>query len=603
MMLVAADRVRRYRELTSFFGIKPRQASLLILLGLFYAAFEGIGVGMLFPILQFVERGGAGFDGDGVSGIAATITRLIQAIGVPVGLPALIAFALVPVFARQVFRYLHQVYAEKLRLEAMARIRSMGFTAFLHAGLGFFVREGRGRLLGALTTEIDRGFGVLPLFLQLTEAAILLAVYLVLLGYVALWLVPIAVVVVLLLVVLVRTRIQQSRTYGRRVSLSNSELHRVIAERLAGVRLLKMMGREREEAATVTSIVDAMTGVLVRICRVREGLEVSIEPVMIFGAFVALYVAVTSFGMTLASLGVFLFILLRIVPLLKQVNVARQALNSLVGSLENVQGLIARARAANEIVGGPVPFTGLRRELVFDRVSFGYEDGEAAWSLRDISFTARKGTLTAIVGRSGAGKSTLLDLIPRLREPSTGDILIDGVSVRRFELKSLRSGIGIVDQDGFLFDDTVANNIAYGVDRAEREAIVRGAKRAHAHDFIQALPHGYDTIIGEAGIRLSVGQRQRLALARVLLQDPDILLLDEPTSALDSESEQHVQAVLGELRPTKVIVVVAHHFATIRGADQIIVLDAGRIIEQGDHDTLVKHRGTYRQLFDLQIGV
>ncbi|MBI3637445.1 MAG: ABC transporter ATP-binding protein [Candidatus Rokubacteria bacterium] len=596
-----ADRIRRFREIASLFGIRPRQASLLILLGLLYAAFEGVGVGMLFPILQFVERGRAGLDGNGVPGIVIAITRLIRAIGAPVGLPVLIALALVPVFARQVFRYLHQVYAERLRLEAMARVRRIGFTAFLNAGLGFFVREGRGRLLGALTSEIDRGFGALPLFLQISEATILLAVYLVLLGYVALWLVPVAVVAVVVVLVLVRTRIQQSRTYGRRVSVSNGELHRVIAERLAGVRLLKMMGREREEAAAVTSIVEAMTGVLVKICRVREGLEVSIEPVMILGAFVALYVAVTSFGMTLASLGIFLFILLRIVPLLKQVNVARQTLNSLVGSLENVQGLIARARAANEIVGGPVTFAGLRRELAFDRVSFGYEDGEGAWSLQDISFTARKGALTAIVGRSGAGKSTLLDLIPRLREPSAGDILIDGVSVRRFELKSLRSGIGIVDQDGFLFDDTVANNIAYGVGGAEHEAVIHAAKRAHAHEFIQALPQGYDTIIGEAGIRLSVGQRQRLGLARVLLQDPDILLLDEPTSALDSESEQYIQAVLDELRPRKAIIVVAHRLSTIRRAEQIIVLDSGRIVERGDHETLLKGLGTYRQLFDPQI--
>ena len=216
--------------------------------------------------------------------------------------------------------------------------------------------------------------------------------------------------------------------------------------------------------------------------------------------------------------------------------------------------------------------------------------------------TAQKTGAVLMVGHTfGAGKSTLLDLIPRLRDVSGGDIRIDGVSIERFELKSLRAAIGILDQHGFLFNDTVANNISYGISEVARAAIVQAATQAHAHHFIEELPKGYDTIVGERGARLSMGQRQRLSLARVLIQNPDILLLDEPTSALDSESEEYIRTALDCLRKDKAIIVVAHRLSTIRLADQIVVLDKGRIVEHGNHDALCQYWGTYKQLFDLQI--
>jgi subfamily B ATP-binding cassette protein MsbA len=247
-------------------------------------------------------------------------------------------------------------------------------------------------------------------------------------------------------------------------------------------------------------------------------------------------------------------------------------------------------------------FPGLREAIEFDRVSFSYSDGgPEGWGLRDISFRVTKGSLTAIVGRSGAGKSTLLDLIPRLRETTAGTIRFDGTPIQAFELRSLRSKIGVVDQHGFLFNDTVRNNLTYGLEGVARERVEEAARRAYAHGFIQALPRGYDTVIGDRGVRLSGGQRQRLALGRILLQDPDILLLDEPTSALDSESERYIQAALEELRMSKAIIVIAHRLSTIRQADQILVLDDGRLVERGDHGTLLDRQGAYKRLFDLQL--
>ena len=594
-----SERLDEVRRILTLLDVTRRQAFLLLLLGVVYAGFEAIGVSLLLPVLRHVERGATSTPAN-ASVVEAMVARMADASGPPV-LFVLVLIAFLPVLGRQTFRYLHQVYAERLRFEAVARLRRDGFGAFLDARLSFVLAEGQGRLVSVLTTEIERGSSALPHLLQFGEAVILVAAYLVLLLVLAPWLVPVVLMAIAAVGLAVRARVRHSKAYGVRFSRQYEALHVAAAEKLAGIRLVKMRSQEEREAAAVGTIADSLKEMFWRLCRAKEGIEVAIEPLMILGGFVTLYVAVSRFGMTLASLGIFMFVLLRMVPLLKQVNVARQTIGSLLGSLESIRRAIDGARAARDVASGIRPFTGLRRELAFEEVSFSY--GDADWALHGISFRAEKGSLTAIVGRSGSGKSTLLDLIPRLRDVTGGEITIDGVPLPDFELKGLRSAIGVVDQQGFLFNDTVANNIAYGLAGVSRARIVAAARGAHAHDFITDLPQGYETLVGERGIRLSVGQRQRISLARVLLQDPDILLLDEPTSALDSESEQYIQAVLDQLRASKAIIVVAHRLSTIRRADRILVLDQGRIVERGDHESLLRDWGTYKKLFELQIQV
>jgi subfamily B ATP-binding cassette protein MsbA len=241
-----------------------------------------------------------------------------------------------------------------------------------------------------------------------------------------------------------------------------------------------------------------------------------------------------------------------------------------------------------------------RRAIEFDHVWFRYDDGEMA--LKDISLTVRRGEVVALVGMSGGGKSTLTDLIPRFHDVTEGRILVDGVDVRRYTQASLRNQIAIVTQDTFLFHDSIEVNIAYGRMGATPEEIRRAARAAYAHDFIVAMPGGYQTLVGERGVKLSGGQRQRIALARAFLKDPPILILDEATSDLDAESEFIVQQALADLTKGRTVVLIAHRLSTVRLAHRIVVFQEGRIAEEGTHDELLTRGGVYRRLHALQFA-
>jgi len=246
----------------------------------------------------------------------------------------------------------------------------------------------------------------------------------------------------------------------------------------------------------------------------------------------------------------------------------------------------------------PLKLGSVRGEVRFQHVSFGY--GERGVVLEDVSLAAQPGEVVALVGPSGAGKSTLISLIPRFYDPTAGRILLDGVDIRDLTLYDLRSNIALVPQETQLFSGTVAENIRYGKPGASDAEVIEAAKAANAHEFITSFPDGYATIVGERGIKLSGGQRQRVAIARALLKNPRILILDEATSSLDSESEALVQEALEVLMQGRTTFVIAHRLSTIRSADKIVVLEAGRIVQQGTHQELLAAGGLYKELYELQ---
>ena len=413
----------------------------------------------------------------------------------------------------------------------------------------------------------------------------------------------IALVIAPLLIALLQPLLRKLRKGHRRLGNQYGEIASVVQESVSGIRLVKAFQAEPYEERRFVEASDRYARGMVRVTRIAALAQPITETVGTAIAVAILWIGAREVlvdgALTGAALITFLILVMRMLQPLKQLSqVPTTAQQSLAAAERLFETLDTPTETARD--RGTRQVAEFRSAVTFEGVSFAYEPG-AAPVLADVSFTARRGEVVALVGPSGAGKSTLVDLIPRFYEPTGGRILIDGVDARDITLASLRSLTGIVSQDTVLFNDTVRSNIAYGRPGAYSDAQVEAAARAaNAHAFITDLPDGYDTVLGERGTRLSGGQRQRLAIARALLIDPPILILDEATSALDTESERLVQEAIERLLAGRTVFVIAHRLSTIEYADQILVLDRGRVAERGTHAELLARRGTYARLHALQ---
>jgi len=375
----------------------------------------------------------------------------------------------------------------------------------------------------------------------------------------------------------------------------------LVQEVVSGVRLVKSYRAEAREEQKFHERNGAFARGFVKVGR----LALLSGPVTeTLGTFTA--VAILFYGaqlvlvqgtLTGAELLVFLVQVMRLLQPLKQLSQAPAAAQQSLASAERLFEILD-AGTETDTDRGTRTDVRFERELVFDRVTFAYDADATA--LSEISFVAKKGEVVALVGASGAGKSTLVDLIPRFLDPTGGRVLVDGVDLREIRLEALRSLTGIVSQDTVLFNDTVRANVAFGRPDATRSQLDAAARAANALGFIEALPQGWDTNLGERGTRLSGGQRQRLAIARALVSDPPILILDEATSALDVESERLVQEAIDRLLVGRTVFVIAHRLATIQHADRILVLDGGRLVEEGTHAALLTSGAVYARLHALQ---
>ena len=571
---------------------------LLVALAVVLAMLEGIGVGLLNPVLQYVQYGSVQ-----TTGFFGTILlNVIDALGLPVDLLTLLVLAFIPVLLRQVVYLAYAWSTARVQQGAATRLRAEGFGALVNGDLAFIVHEGFGNLVSTLTAQVQRGSQAISVFLMQISTGLVIVMYILVLLILDWRLALMAVAAIAIISWLVKGAVTRSRALGAETMRRNNETYSVVGERITAIRLIKMLGQEQAETKKVREVVRSLADAQVRIAIFSGVIEVTIDPLLMLTVFVIIYAGVTYFGADLATLGLFLFILLRLNQKAKDFNGQRQTMSSIIDSLLTVRDVIDRARASRQIRGGKLKFTGVRESIRFENVSFSYADEAEELVLKGVDLEIPCRSQTAIVGRSGAGKSTLVDLIPRLRDATDGRILFDGTPIQEFELRSLRRSIGFMTQDAVLFDDTIYSNLIYGLDREPpREEVERALEAGYCAQFVDALPNGLETRVGDRGVRLSGGQRQRLALARVFLQDPDILILDEPTSALDSESEEFIQRALDSMRHQKTLIVIAHRLSTVQRSDQIVVLDYGIIVEQGDHRDLLEREGAYHRLFDLQI--
>jgi len=500
--------------------------------------------------------------------------------------------------ARKVsFLRVEQATTEALRRDLFARVLELPM-ATIHRLTG-------GQLLARIVTDVE-----LVKQLTISNAAtfaqnlLLILVFLGLCLAASVQLSAVTLLIVPPVALLIAKLASKLRKQSARAQAHIAELTAALNETLGGIRIVKGFGAEPEEKdrfARATSqyrhsvvrllTLDALAGPLSEFWGVVVGVAV-----LYYGGRLILAPDATM------SVGPFFLFFFALVSML-------HPLKELANTVARFQRGAAAATRIFEILDLPgetedahaEPVHALKRDIVFENVSFAY-DGRSE-VLNGVSFRARAGTTTALVGPSGAGKSTLVDLIPRFNDPHEGSVLMDDRDLRRLKRRDLRSLIGIVSQDPILFNDTILRNIGYANSKASREAIMDAAKTANAHEFILALPEGYETRIGERGVFLSGGQRQRIAIARAVLRNPSILILDEATSSLDAESEMLVQEALERLQSGRTTFVIAHRLSTVLEADQILVLDRGQIVDRGSHDELLLRAGLYRRLYQLQFKI
>jgi len=605
--------------------VKPywKNLILIFILSIFYAVLNGLSIYLVIPLLDTLFQGSgasqqvsttqnlqssSSFLPDFINNFKETVSQWFNNFvyfGDKTDILLKICFVILIVFfLKNLLGYLQSYFMTYVEYSSMNDLRDEAYKHLHKLPISYFKKERVGNLISRFTNDVSKiQDSISATFSSLIKEPLTIIVFLIIAISISWQLTLLAGVIlpVSMLAIMwigIKVRKQSTLVQGKIADITS-----VLQETISGVKVVKAFGMEPYENKKFVKETKSYLKTILKIVRIRDAASPITEMIsIIVGAIIIYYGGTLVLKSSTISASLFMGFLLAIFQMMKPIK-----------DLSTVNNRIQEAGAAADRIFeilDTVPdikdskdaktlgeFKGTIR---FNKVSFKYEDSEE-WVLDDINVEVLKGDIIALVGPSGGGKSTLVDLIPRFYDPANGSILIDGEDIRNYTLDSLRSKMGIVTQETFLFNSSIKDNIAYGLDNYPDEKIIEAAKAANAHEFIIQTSEGYDTIIGERGVKLSGGQRQRLTIARAILKNPDIMIFDEATSALDSESEILVQEAIERMMKNRTTFVIAHRLSTIRNATRILVIDKGVVIQTGTHQELMqKENGLYKKLYEMQ---
>jgi ATP-binding cassette, subfamily B, bacterial MsbA len=588
--------------------LAPYRTALVVGMGAtaLASALDAATVVLLIPLLRHLFGSAGGLaSGTGLEQMVDRVLLPLTAGASPAGVTLrLVALLWIGLLAKNGLAYLAAQLSVRTQEGLVRDLRSTLFGHLLRLDLGRVERTRGGQFIARVLGDADQVKGAVSAGLaSFFQNLVVIAATLVVMAELSPRLTLFTLALAPVLVLGIRRLLRRLRHHARARADEAGEMTATVAERLAAIRLIRVSGAEPAEAARFAGQADRYRREVIRTQRFAT-LTAPVSEVfggLLLVALIALGALPGPGGAVLPPQALLVFIVaaLRLMPPLKAITQFPGQMAVALASADRVFDVLDLPPAEPvDDRGAPASFS---RAIEFEDVGFAYEPGRPV--LHEVSFTVGRGRVVALVGPSGAGKTTLVELLPRLREPAAGRILLDGVPLTDVNRASLRRLIGYVGQETVVLHDTVAANIAYGRPGPDRARIETAARAANAHGFIAQLPEGYDTVLGERGTRLSGGQRQRLAIARALFRDPPILILDEATSALDGKSERLVQAAILRLMRDRTVLVIAHRLATIRHADLILVLEGGRIVQRGSHDELLETGGLYRALYEHQFAL
>jgi ABC-type multidrug transport system fused ATPase/permease subunit len=586
------------RSLWSLLKLYPWGIPAIVTLGIFSSLSEGLGISLFIPLLQSLDQQNSLTTQEGF--LLNTFNQLLVRFSPNDRLIVIALSIFCTIVLKNCISYSNTTFLAWLNSRVGHQLRSGIFNQLLNVSYSFLEIQESGRLLNTLASETWRTNQALVVLVNLITSTCTISVFTILLLLIS-WKLTLFVALGLGIVsTIIQFVTRKAKNLGQYAVEGNKVLGSRMWESLAGMKLIRSYGRESYEQARFDVASKEVRNTFFKLDLLSGVVNPLSEILAVILLLSILVFALLQDRSSLPTLLTFIFILYRLQPQVKQLDGYRLSLVALSGSVDDVMSLLDRDDKSY-IYSGQIPFESLRQAISFEAVSFRYNAHDKA-AVEDISICIPRGKTTAFVGPSGAGKSTLIGLLCRFYDVTEGEIYVDGCALRQLNLDAWRNRIALVSQDVYMFSATIRQNIAYGRLEATEEEVIAAAKLANAHEFISQFPYGYETMVGDRGVRLSGGQRQRIALARAIVRNPEILILDEATNALDTISENLIQEALNTLSQNRTVIVIAHRLSTIEQADQIIVLEKGRVIEQGNLQHLLKLNGLFAKLYQLQYG-